>query len=70
MQDVLDSWMPLTALEALRLLLPDFPCQQIRNYAVRCLKAASSDEMCDYLPQLVQVLCLLVLLVFYYFVFY
>jgi len=48
-------WAPLSALEALRLLLPDFPCQVIRNHAVNCLKAVSSDEMCDYLPQLVQV---------------
>ncbi|XP_067936157.1 phosphatidylinositol 4-phosphate 3-kinase C2 domain-containing subunit alpha-like [Watersipora subatra] len=53
-QDVLNCWTPLSTLEALRLLLPDFPCQQIRNYAVKCLKTVSSDEMCDYLPQLVQ----------------
>ena len=54
-QDTLDSWAPITALDSLRLLLSDFPCSQIRHHAVRSLKNVSSDEMCDYLPQLVQV---------------
>lgn len=55
-QETLDCWAPLTVLDSLRLLRTDFPCSQIRNHAVHNLKSISSDEMCDYLPQLVQVL--------------
>ena len=44
----------LTAIEALQLLAADYPDRNVRLKAVRWLKHVSPDELCDFLPQLVQ----------------
>lgn len=43
-----------TEIEALQLLGSDFPDQNVRLKAVRWLKSVPTDELCDFLPQLVQ----------------
>ena len=43
-----------TAIEALQLLSSDYPDLNVRLKAVRWLKTVSTDELCDFLPQLVQ----------------
>ncbi|KAI9556899.1 hypothetical protein GHT06_016693 [Daphnia sinensis] len=53
---LLQSWKALTPLEALQLLLPCFPDIEVRRYAVEWLRPILSDELVDYLPQLVEAL--------------
>lgn len=43
-----------TPVEFLQLLGSDYPDQNVRRLAIRWLKTISIDELCDYLPQLVQ----------------
>ncbi|XP_039295233.1 phosphatidylinositol 4-phosphate 3-kinase C2 domain-containing subunit beta isoform X3 [Nilaparvata lugens] len=53
---LLHSWTPLDPVSALQLLLPCFPDSEVRRVAVWWVRELSSDELCDYLPQLVQAL--------------
>ncbi|RZF38830.1 hypothetical protein LSTR_LSTR000533 [Laodelphax striatellus] len=53
---LLHSWTPLDPVSALQLLLPCFPDCEVRRVAVSWVRELSSDELCDYLPQLVQAL--------------
>jgi len=53
---LLYSWSPLSPVQALQLLLPCFPDAQVRRAAVAWISSLSSDELLDFLPQLVQVL--------------
>lgn len=46
----------MTTVETLQLLSFDYPDQNVRRLAIRWLKTISIDELCDYLPQLVQAL--------------
>uniref|UniRef100_A0A6G1SG77 Phosphatidylinositol 4-phosphate 3-kinase C2 domain-containing subunit alpha n=1 Tax=Aceria tosichella TaxID=561515 RepID=A0A6G1SG77_9ACAR len=51
---VLEKWTPLEAVDALQLLLPSFPDTLVRKYAVEWIAQQKDDELCDYLPQLLQ----------------
>lgn len=53
---MLHNWTPLPALQALQLLLPCFPDMEVRRLAVHWIRDICSDELVDYLPQLVQAL--------------
>ncbi|KAG1663175.1 Phosphatidylinositol 4-phosphate 3-kinase C2 domain-containing subunit alpha [Nymphon striatum] len=54
--DCLNNWKPLEPVDALQLLLPSFPDIQVREMAIQCIEKISNDELCDYLPQIVQTL--------------
>ncbi|NXM60452.1 P3C2G kinase, partial [Illadopsis cleaveri] len=56
MYALLRSWSFSSPLEALGLLTFSFPDQDIRGAAVQQIENVSSDELLEYLPQLVQVL--------------
>ncbi|KAK9497814.1 hypothetical protein O3M35_003734 [Rhynocoris fuscipes] len=53
---MLSSWAPLDPVNALQLLLPCFPDEEVRSMAVKWLRALTNDQMVDYLPQIVQAL--------------
>lgn len=53
---LLQEWKPLPPIEALMLLLPCFPDIEVRRFAIYWMKNMVSDELCDYLPQLIQAL--------------
>ena len=53
---LLQRWKALKPLEALQLLLPCFPDIEVRRCAVEWLRPILSDELVDYLPQLVEAL--------------
>lgn len=53
---MLHHWQPLSPLEALQLLLPCFADVKVRQSAVEWLRPILSDELVDYLPQLVEAL--------------
>ncbi|XP_054261584.1 phosphatidylinositol 4-phosphate 3-kinase C2 domain-containing subunit beta-like [Macrosteles quadrilineatus] len=53
---MLHTWAPLEPVSALQLLLPCFPDREVRRVAVSWIQDLSSDELVDYLPQLVQAL--------------
>lgn len=54
---LIDSWDPLPALDAIQLLLPDFADCRVRALAVQSLDRLPDDELLDLLPQLVNTLC-------------
>ncbi|XP_046487205.1 phosphatidylinositol 4-phosphate 3-kinase C2 domain-containing subunit beta isoform X2 [Neodiprion pinetum] len=49
-------WNPLPPVQALQLLLPCFPDMKVREMAVSWIRDLTSDELIDYLPQLLQAL--------------
>lgn len=53
---LLSSWAPLKPVDAMELLKISFPDIRVRATAVEWLEALVDDELCDYLPQLVQAL--------------
>ncbi|XP_076347467.1 phosphatidylinositol-4-phosphate 3-kinase catalytic subunit Pi3K68D isoform X1 [Tachypleus tridentatus] len=53
---LLQEWCPLPPIDALVLLLRHFPDHKVRYTAVQWIKNVGCDELCDYLPQLVQAL--------------
>ncbi|XP_071493247.1 phosphatidylinositol 4-phosphate 3-kinase C2 domain-containing subunit beta-like [Diadema antillarum] len=53
---LLEEWVPLDPLDALQLLHPRFADQHVRAKAVQWIQPTPDDELCDYLPQLVQAL--------------
>ncbi|CAH0389985.1 unnamed protein product [Bemisia tabaci] len=53
---LLNSWATLEPVEALQLLLPCFANNEVRNKAVSWIDPMCTDELIDYLPQLVQAL--------------
>lgn len=53
---VLASWAPLKPVDAMELLKVSFPDTRVRATAVEWMEALVDDELCDYLPQLVQAL--------------
>jgi len=53
---MVQQWSQLSPIESMQLLLPSFPDVHIRQMTVKWLKKLSSDELCDFLPQLVQAL--------------
>ena len=52
--NLLASWAPLKPVDALELLKVNFPDTRVRDTAVQWMEAVVDDELCDYLPQLVQ----------------
>uniref|UniRef100_A0AAX7TR70 phosphatidylinositol-4,5-bisphosphate 3-kinase n=1 Tax=Astatotilapia calliptera TaxID=8154 RepID=A0AAX7TR70_ASTCA len=56
LQALLQIWPKLSPRDALELLDFNYPDQYVREYAVRCLKDMSDEELSQYLLQLVQVL--------------
>nr|XP_006811760.1 PREDICTED: phosphatidylinositol 4-phosphate 3-kinase C2 domain-containing subunit beta-like [Saccoglossus kowalevskii] len=53
---LLHHWTPLEPVDALQLLHPQFADCEVRVMAVSYIQCLSDDELCDYLPQLVQAL--------------
>lgn len=53
---LLKAWTPLSPVDSLHLLTSSFPDREVRNTAIRWMKDIVSDELCDYLPQMVQIL--------------
>lgn len=53
---LLQTWAPLSPLQALELLDAKFPEEKVRQYAISALASMSDTEVSDYLLQLVQVL--------------
>jgi phosphatidylinositol-4-phosphate 3-kinase len=53
---LLANWTPMLPVDAMVLLKAQFPDQMVRETAVRWMECFSDDELCDYLPQLVQAL--------------
>jgi phosphatidylinositol-4-phosphate 3-kinase len=53
---LIDNWTPLKPLEAIELLLPNFPDLYVREQAVKWISRMNEDELADYLPQLLQAL--------------
>ena len=53
---LLASWAPLKPVDAMELLKVSFPDTRVRATAVEWMEALVDDELCDYLPQLVQAL--------------
>ncbi|XP_069003589.1 phosphatidylinositol 4,5-bisphosphate 3-kinase catalytic subunit beta isoform [Embiotoca jacksoni] len=56
LQSMLQIWPKLSPRDALELLDFNYPDQYVREYAVRCLRDMSNEELSQYLLQLVQVL--------------
>ncbi|KAK4883151.1 hypothetical protein RN001_006470 [Aquatica leii] len=50
---ILSCWKPMSPIQAIQLLLPTFPDMEVRKLAVKWLRGIGSDELVDYLPQLV-----------------
>ncbi len=53
-QDLLNIWSPLSPRIAMELLKAGFPDIFVREHAVKYLSSIKENELCDYLPQLVQ----------------
>ncbi|XP_034023735.1 LOW QUALITY PROTEIN: phosphatidylinositol 4,5-bisphosphate 3-kinase catalytic subunit beta isoform [Thalassophryne amazonica] len=56
LQALLQIWPKMSPRDALELLDFNYPDQYVREYAVRCLRDMSDEELSQYLLQLVQVL--------------
>jgi len=59
---MVDNWTQLSALESIQLLMSSFPDIFLRQKTIKWLKKLSLDELCDFLPQLVQSLRYLLLI--------
>ncbi|XP_064634199.1 phosphatidylinositol 4-phosphate 3-kinase C2 domain-containing subunit alpha-like isoform X2 [Lineus longissimus] len=53
---LIDEWTPMKPTDALELLLPLYADEHVRNVAISWIKKMCADEICDYLPQLLQAL--------------
>ncbi|CAL1535121.1 unnamed protein product [Lymnaea stagnalis] len=51
---LLRSWKPLHPMQAFELLLPEFPDLRVRQFAADSLNKISSDDLVDFLPQMIQ----------------
>lgn len=54
--DLMQAWAPIAIADALELLSPDFPNDQVRSHAVEVLQRTDDEELLYYLLQLVQAL--------------
>lgn len=52
--ELISCWSPLNAVDAIQLLLPSFPDVFVRRVAVDWIAKQQDDELCDYLPQLLE----------------
>ncbi|XP_015782689.1 phosphatidylinositol 4-phosphate 3-kinase C2 domain-containing subunit alpha isoform X2 [Tetranychus urticae] len=53
---MIQTWNSLPAVDAMQLLLPAFLDKYVRSQAVTWISRLRNDEICDYLPQLIQAL--------------
>lgn len=53
---LVDIWKPMNAVDAMQLLLPEFPDCYVRSKAVGYLSSLDDDQLCDFVPQLLQAL--------------
>ncbi|CAJ0609740.1 unnamed protein product [Cylicocyclus nassatus] len=53
---ILEDWAPLSPVQAMQLLLPQYPDMRIRQKAIEWILCASSDFLFNALPQLVEAL--------------
>lgn len=53
---LIQSWQPLSPLQSLELFLPRYPDMEVRRQAVRWISAMPTDQLVDFLPQLLQAL--------------
>ncbi|XP_071121891.1 phosphatidylinositol 4-phosphate 3-kinase C2 domain-containing subunit alpha-like isoform X2 [Mytilus edulis] len=54
--DLLGLWKKLDPMQSLELLLPQYSDTHVREFACRCLQDMPTDELIDFLPQLIQAL--------------
>ncbi|CAC5401291.1 PIK3C2 [Mytilus coruscus] len=54
--DLLGLWKKLDPMQSLELLLPQYSDTHVREFACRCLQDMPTDELVDFLPQLIQAL--------------
>lgn len=52
--ELLDIWTPMNPIDSLQLLMASQPDSRIRQKAVQWISEQNDDELCDYLPQLLQ----------------
>ncbi|KAK6765698.1 hypothetical protein RB195_025546 [Necator americanus] len=53
---ILEDWAPLSPVQAMQLLLPQYPDKRVRQKAIEWILCASSDFLFNALPQLVEAL--------------
>ncbi|XP_067655094.1 phosphatidylinositol 4-phosphate 3-kinase C2 domain-containing subunit alpha-like [Haliotis asinina] len=53
---LLQSWPPVQAMQSFELLLPQFPDLRVREFSVDSLSRIPTDNLIDFLPQLIQAL--------------
>ncbi|XP_060064523.1 phosphatidylinositol 4-phosphate 3-kinase C2 domain-containing subunit beta-like, partial [Ylistrum balloti] len=53
---LLQSWDGIDPMQALELLLPQYPDITVRKFAVDCLKTMATDDLNEFIPQLIQAL--------------
>ncbi|XGW32621.1 hypothetical protein V3C99_017290 [Haemonchus contortus] len=53
---IIEGWVPLSPVQAMQLLLPQYPDMRIRQKAIEWIMCASSDFLFNALPQLVEAL--------------
>ncbi|GAB1607347.1 phosphatidylinositol 4-phosphate 3-kinase C2 domain-containing subunit alpha-like isoform X1 [Argonauta hians] len=53
---LLQLWEPIQPTQAFELLLPYYPDARVRDMAVECLQGLPTDQLIDYLPQLIEAL--------------
>lgn len=54
LHSLLQTWTPLSPLQALELLLPRYPDIKVREKAVEWISKLPTDQLVDYLPQLLE----------------
>lgn len=52
--ELIEGWNMPSSVDAMQLLMPSFPDLFVREKAVNLISNLSDDELCDYLPQIVQ----------------
>ncbi|KAL3843199.1 hypothetical protein ACJMK2_021144 [Sinanodonta woodiana] len=53
---MLHQWKILEPMQSLELLLPQYPDVRVRAFAVDCLRCMPTDDLIDFIPQLIQAL--------------
>ncbi|KAK3611626.1 hypothetical protein CHS0354_018322 [Potamilus streckersoni] len=53
---MLQEWKTLEPMQSLELLLPQYPDGRVRAFAVDCLRRMPTDDLIDFIPQLIQAL--------------
>ncbi|XP_054153731.1 phosphatidylinositol 4-phosphate 3-kinase C2 domain-containing subunit alpha-like [Oppia nitens] len=53
---MMQHWSQLSPIDSMQLLMPSYPDIYVRQITVKWLKKLTSDELCDFMPQLIQAL--------------